>query len=112
IRATGRLPWRQEDAADDAGGLDQELAAGFQLDVEHLPVFALRRGPDLEPTALATLTGRVLVGGTASAPRIEADLGLTDVRIGDVRLDRLDSRLSYSDRLLDTSLHAWLRGQR
>ena len=111
IRATGRLPWRQEDAAGEEAR-DQDLAAGFQLIVDRLPIFALRRGPDLEPAALATLTGRVLVGGTASAPRIEADLGLTDVRIGDVRLDRLDSRLSYSDRLLDTSLHAWLRGQR
>jgi translocation and assembly module TamB len=120
VRADGRLPWADPSAEPSEGpgvhtfkaaapdaveGIDAGDAA-FRLDVERLPVFALRSQWNGQPTALASLTGSVEVTGRALDPRIVADLTLEEICFGDARLDRVEARVDYAGRRLDTRIRA------
>ncbi|HEX6938727.1 MAG TPA: translocation/assembly module TamB domain-containing protein [Longimicrobiales bacterium] len=106
VRAYGRIPWRPEHAAAS----DAPLAADFRLEVERIPLAPLRAA-DAAPHASAELSGAVTVTGSAAAPVMAAELLLDSVAYDDVRLDRIDARLEYTDQRLQGRVEAYLDGR-
>lgn len=109
IMANGRLPWANED--DDNRELRGSELADLHIEFQQLPIFTLRDDNDLAPLTVADLTGKAVVTGTALAPRIKVDLDLTDTRFGQLRFERIDAQLDYSDRHLDTRIEIVQNGR-
>lgn len=107
VRAAGQLPWLRDPASPEAG----DFPASLRVDFEQLPLIALRRREAPESPVLATLTGHVNVTGTARTPVVNSELTFTELRFGELRLDRFDARLSYADRRFHARVAAQEEGR-
>ncbi len=106
IRAMGRIPWRDQDAA----GEEPVRTASFRLDAERVPLMPLRfEEADAGPSAI--LSGSVVVSGSATAPVIAGGIRLSDIRLDEVAVDHLDARLGYRGRMLEGRLAARLEDE-
>lgn len=106
LYAYGRIPWRSD--ADAAAGAP--IAADFRLEAERVPVAPLRLN-GVGPQPSARLSGVVTISGSAADPTMEATLSLDSVAYEAIRVDRVDAKLSYTDRSLEGRLEASLDGQ-
>ncbi|MBI4409838.1 MAG: translocation/assembly module TamB domain-containing protein [Gemmatimonadetes bacterium] len=107
LRATGWLPW--------AGGVTPASPpapeANFRLDFQRVGIGEFLRVLEPQARADGVLAGYVTVRGPAAAPVLNAEVSVSDVRYGEVRLERLETTYAYAGRKLNVRVEGRQAGR-
>jgi translocation and assembly module TamB len=104
VRVAGVLPWRQ---ADSHGTLPASMA----VEMRGLSIAEVAAIAQAERDLAGTLDVSLRVGGTASAPVLDALVSARPFRYEGAVLDSVGGSVNYLDQLLTGSLVGWRDGQ-